>query len=208
MKSIEIAAKTVESAVETALKELQVKREDVEVEVLEEPSKGLFGLIGSKMAKVRVTVKKTAEDLALEFLTKVFKDMGLNVNMNTKKDNGYINISIKGPRLGILIGRRGETLDALQYLTNLVVNRKTEKRTNIILDVEGYRKRREETLNRLAKRLAEKVKRTGNKVMLEPMNPHERRIIHTALQNNADVTTYSEGEEPYRKVIIALKDAH
>lgn len=208
MKSIEIAAKTVESAVETALKELQVKREDVEVEVLEEPSKGLFGLIGSKMAKVRVTVKKTAEDLALEFLTKVFKDMGLNVNMNTKKDNGYINISIKGPRLGILIGRRGETLDALQYLTNLVVNRKTEKRTNIILDVEGYRKRREETLNRLAKRLAEKVKRTGNKVMLEPMNPHERRIIHTALQNNADVTTYSEGKEPYRKVIIALKDAH
>ncbi|HHU31791.1 MAG: RNA-binding cell elongation regulator Jag/EloR [Zhaonellaceae bacterium] len=208
MKSIEIAAKTVESAVETALKELQVSREDVEVEVLEEPSKGLFGLIGSRMAKVRVTVKKTAEDLAVEFLTNVFRNMGLSVNMNCKTDNGYINISIKGTRLGILIGRRGETLDALQYLTNLAVNRKTEKRVNIILDVEGYRKRREETLNRLARRLAEKVKRTGNKVMLEPMNPHERRIIHTALQNNMDVTTYSEGEEPYRKVIIALKNAH
>lgn len=208
MKSIEIAAKTVESAVETALKELQVSREDVEVEVLEEPSKGLFGLIGSRMAKVRVTVKKTAEDLAVEFLTNVFRNMGLSVNMNCKTDNGYINISIKGTRLGILIGRRGETLDALQYLTNMAVNRKTEKRVNIILDVEGYRKRREETLNRLARRLAEKVKRTGNKVMLEPMNPHERRIIHTALQNNMDVTTYSEGEEPYRKVIIALKNAH
>lgn len=208
MKSIEIAAKTVESAVETALKELQVLKENVEVEVLEEPSKGLFGLIGSRMAKVRVTVKKTAEDLAVEFLANVFRNMGLSVNMNTKTDNGHINISIKGPRLGILIGRRGETLDALQYLTNLVVNRKIEKRMNIILDVEGYRKRREETLSRLARRLAEKVRRTGNKVMLEPMNPHERRIIHTALQNNMDVTTYSEGEEPYRKVIIALKDAH
>jgi spoIIIJ-associated protein len=149
-----------------------------------------------------------AKDLAVEFLTNVFRNMGLSVNMNCKTDNGYINISIKGTRLGILIGRRGETLDALQYLTNLAVNRKTEKRVNIILDVEGYRKRREETLNRLARRLAEKVKRTGNKVMLEPMNPHERRIIHTALQNNMDVTTYSEGEEPYRKVIIALKNAH
>jgi len=208
MKSIEIAAKTVESAVETALKELQVSREDVDVEVLEEPSKGLFGLLGSKLAKVRVTVKKSPQDIAIEFLTDVLEKMGVKTAIEGKMENGYLNLAIKGSNLGLLIGRRGETLDALQYLTNLVVNRKSEKKVHIILDVEGYRKRREETLTRLARRLAEKVKKSGRKIMLEPMNPHERRIIHTALQNNADVTTYSEGDEPYRKVIITLKNAH
>lgn len=208
MKSIEIAAKTVESAVETALKELKVSREDVEIEVLEEPSKGLFGLLGSKMAKVRVTVKKSAKDIAIEFLTEVLQKMGVKATVDGQIENGYLNLAIKGSSLGLLIGRRGETLDALQYLTNLVVNRKAEKKVHVILDVEGYRKRREETLTRLARRLAEKVKKSGRKVMLEPMNPHERRIIHTALQNNADVTTYSEGDEPYRKVIITLKNAH
>lgn len=205
MKSVEIAAKTVESAVETALKELQVTREDVDVEVLDEPSKGLFGILGTKLAKVRVTVKMSTKDIAIRFLTDVFQNMGIAVTMDSKIDNGYLNISIKGANLGILIGRRGETLDSLQYLTNLVVNRKSDKKVHVILDIEGYRKRREETLIRLARRLAEKVRKSGHKVMLEPMNPHERRIIHTALQNNTDVTTYSEGEDPYRKVIIALK---
>ena len=206
MKNIEIAAKTVETAVETALKELQVTMEDVEVEVLEEPSKGLFGLLGSKMARVRVTVKEAAHaELAVTFLEKVFKEMGLDTTLSSKKENSYLKIDIQGPQLGILIGRRGETLDALQYLTNLVVNRKSEKKVHVILDIEGYRKRREETLVRLARRLAEKVRKTGKKVMLEPMNPHERRIIHTAVQNIPDIMTHSEGEEPYRKVIISLK---
>lgn len=207
MKSIEIAAKTIDSAIETALKELEVTREDVEVEVLEEPSKGLFGILGSKLAKVRVTVKKSTKDIAFEFLENIFKNMDLDVSLVGKLENNVLNISIKGSQMGILIGRRGETLDALQYLTNLAVNRKSEKKVHVILDIEGYRKRREETLIRLARRLAEKVKKTGKKVMLEPMNPHERRIIHTAIQNNPDVTTYSEGEDPYRKVVITLKTA-
>jgi spoIIIJ-associated protein len=207
MKSIEIAAKTVDSAIETALKELQVTREDVEVEVLEEPSRGLFGILGLKLAKVRVTVKKSTKEVAIEFLQSIFKSMDLNVSLESIINNNVMNISIKGSQLGILIGRRGETLDALQYLTNLVVNRKTEKKIHVILDIEGYRKRREETLIRLARRLAEKVIKTGKKVMLEPMNPQERRIIHTAIQNNPNVTTYSEGEEPYRKVIITMKNA-
>jgi spoIIIJ-associated protein len=205
MKSIEIAAKTVENAVETALKELEVSREEVEVEILEEPSKGLFGILGSKMAKIRVTVKETAEDIAIEFLTNVFEEMGFKVELESRKENDCLYISIKGSQMGILIGRRGETLDSLQYLTSLVVNRRSEGRTHVILDIEGYRKKREETLIRLARRLADKVKRTGNKVMLEPMNPQERRIIHTALQNNLEISTYSQGEEPYRKVIIDLK---
>jgi spoIIIJ-associated protein len=207
MKSIEIAAKTVDSAIETALKELQVTREDVEVEVLEEPSRGLFGILGLKLAKVRVTVKKSTKEVAIEFLQSIFKSMDLNVSLESIINNNVMNIFIKGSQLGILIGRRGETLDALQYLTNLVVNRKTEKKIHVILDIEGYRKRREETLIRLARRLAEKVIKTGKKVMLEPMNPQERRIIHTAIQNNPNVTTYSEGEEPYRKVIITMKNA-
>lgn len=205
MRVIEKSGKTIEEAVAAALQELDLTKEQVDVEVVEEPSKGIFGLIGSKYAKVRVTEKENPVGRARKFLLDIFGKMDLEVEISDKEMEEYIVLDISGPDLGILIGRRGDTLDAMQYLVNLVANKNVEKRTRFILDVEGYRKRREETLNNLAFRLAEKARRKGRNVVLEPMNPHERRVIHTALQNHRDVFTYSEGEEPYRKIIIAPK---
>ncbi|HHX50369.1 MAG TPA: protein jag [Clostridia bacterium] len=205
MSSIEITAKTVEDAVETALKELQVDREQIEVDVLEEGSKGLFGILGSRMARVKVTVKEDPLEIGKEFLRPIIKSMGVEVTTEERKEGDYYYLSFSGSKLGIIIGHRGETLDALQYLTNLAINKKVKNRVHFILDVEGYRKKREATLIRLAQRLSEKAKRTGKKVMLEPMSPQERRIIHTALQNDPLIQTYSEGEEPFRKVVISVK---
>ncbi|MBO8170001.1 MAG: protein jag [Thermoanaerobacteraceae bacterium] len=207
MRSVIKTAKTVDEAVAEALRELNVDRERAKVEVLEEPQKGLFGLIGNRLARVKVTVSEDPVKLAKEFLYKVCDEMGVNVYIEDMTVDEYIHLSFSGKDLGILIGRRGETLDALQYLTNLVVNKQVEDRVKFILDVQGYRKRREETLRKLAQRLSDKVKRTGNKIVLEPMNPHERRVIHTALQKDNRVNTYSEGEEPYRKVVIAPKNS-
>ena len=237
MMVVEKSAKTVDEAVNAALEELQAEKENVIVEVLEQPSKGIFGIL-SKHAKVRVSLKevKTTEpvrevekdttkearkdkndtrilDYTLEkekakkFLREVLEAMDIKAEIRLKdtKEGLYINLS--GPKMGIIIGRRGQTLDSLQYLVSLVVNKDKEKDgfVKIILDTEDYRKKREETLQRLAKRLAERVQKTGKRVELEPMNPYERRIIHYTLQEFQDITTFSEGEEPYRKVIIAHK---
>lgn len=205
MKVIEKSGKTADEAVAAALAELGLTEDQVNIEVLEESSKGLFGIIGSKSAKVRVTEKDNPVGLAKKFLSEIFEKMGLEVDIANKEVDEYTVLDISGPDLGILIGRRGDTLDALQYLSNLVANKNVEKRVRLIVDVEGYRKRREETLHKLAFRLADKATRKGREVVLEPMNPHERRVIHTALQNHRDVVTHSEGEEPYRKIIIAPK---
>jgi len=164
----------------------------------------LFGL-RARMAKVRITLEDDPVKVAKSFLEDVFQAMGVSAKTEVRRNGEYIQLTLHGPDLGILIGRRGETLDALQYLVNLAVNRKTQERVKFILDVEGYRRRREQTLVKLAQRLSEKVKRTGHNVVLEPMNPHERRVIHTALQNDKQVYTYSEGDEPFRKVVISLK---
>ncbi|MEW6662587.1 MAG: RNA-binding cell elongation regulator Jag/EloR [Bacillota bacterium] len=204
MKTIEKQGKTVEEALNAALKELQAEKEDVEFQVIEEPSKGLFGILG-KMARIKVTVKESPVKLAKKFIQEIFKEMGIEAQTEVRVNGDLVILTFHGNELGILIGRRGETLDALQYLVNLSVNRRLEKKVKIILDVEGYRRRREETLIRLAHRLSEKVKRTGQKISLEPMNSHERRIIHTALQNDRLVNTISEGEEPFRKVVIRPK---
>lgn len=205
MRTLEITAKTVDEAVETALKELQVELEQVEIEVLEEPSKGFLGIIGSKMARVRITVNENPLAMAQEFLNPIIAKLGIQPDVKTNKKDRYYHLSFYGSNLGIMIGHRGETLDALQYLCNLAVNRRLENRVHIILDVENYRQRREETLIRLAHKLSDKAKRTGRRVILEPMNPHERRIIHTALQDDPEIQTFSEGREPYRKVIISVK---
>lgn len=205
MTFVEKTGKTVEEAVQVALKELNVSYENVAVEVLEEPSKGLFGFIGGKLAKVKVTVKPNPVNVAKDFLASIFETMKLKVFMEKMSNDDHVTINLRGEDLGLLIGKHGQTLDALQYLTNLAANRDVEERVRIVLDVEDYRKRRTETLSRLANRLADKVKRRGEKVMLEPMSPHERKIIHMALQDDHRVFTYSEGEEPYRKVVIALK---
>ena len=237
MKYIEKSAKTIEEAVELALKELKATKEQVEIVVLEQPSKGIFGLIGTRVAKVKVTLKElvtvkeefkpkttrearpirvsehglpaTDEDksAAQKFLREVLDAMDIKAEIRLKSmaDSLYINLS--GPKMGIIIGRRGQTLDSLQYLVSLVVNKNKgrEGYVKVILDTEDYRRKREDTLVRLAKRLADGVVKTGKKIELEPMNPYERRIIHSALQNNDRITTFSEGEEPYRKVVIALK---
>ena len=146
-------------------------------------------------------------DEAKEFLTKIFKAMKIEVVMEkfVNKKDGCVVLKLHGDDMGILIGKHGQTLDSLQYLTNLVANKNTENRVHIVIDVENYRERRAETLVRLARRLADKVKKSGERVVLEPMNPHERKIIHTALQNDNKITTLSEGSEPYRKVVIELK---
>ena len=205
MKEITKSAKTVEEAVKEALKELRLENDEVEIEILEEASKGLFGFLGTKDAKVKVTEKVVPEKRAGRILQQIFSYMDLEVEINTSDCDDYIKIDLSGPDLGILIGRRGDTLDSLQYYINLAANKRAEKRVKFIIDVEGYRQRRQETLSRLALKLADKAKRKGRNVVLEPMNPHERRVIHTALQNHNEVFTYSEGEEPYRKIIISPK---
>lgn len=204
MKSVEITARTAEEAVEQALEQLQLERDQVRVEIIEEASKGFFGIIGNKLARVRVTEKPSPITRAKEFLEEVTLYMGVKTEVQVDETTEYVRMTITGGKnLGVLIGRRGETLDALQYLASLIANKHTQDRKKIIIDAEGYRERREETLVRLANRLADKAKRTGRRVVLEPMNAQERRIIHTALQNDAAIQTLSEGEDPFRKVVIS-----
>ncbi len=203
---IEKTGKTIDEAIELALAELEVTRDRIDYEVLEVPSKGLFGFIGSKLAKVKVSVRMIDPvEEAKKFLESVFKAMNISVFMEKMTHDDHVVLNLRGEDLGVLIGKHGQTLDALQYLTNLAANRDAAERSRIILDVEDYRKRRAETLSRLAMRLADKVKRRGERVVLEPMSPQERKIIHMALQDDSRIVTYSEGDEPYRKVVIALK---
>lgn len=250
----------IEEAVKLALIDLKLSRDEVEVIVLEQPSKGFFG-IGSKLAKVRVVPKKEEiipepepvvevvkeavsaekkkehkkndnrkkrdkkrkekrtpiipkepeenmvvleEHAALDFLKDITEKMGLQLNITAKAGEESLYVDINGKDSGTVIGKRGQTLDAIQYLTSLVVNKDEDKYTRVVVDAENYREKRERTLEQLANRLADKVVRTKKSVRLEPMNPYERKVIHATLQGNPNVTTKSEGEEPYRRVIIEL----
>lgn len=206
MNKIEINGKTVEEAIENGLRELKVKREKVTIDILESGTKGIFG-IGSKPAKVRLTVVHDYETVAKTFLDDVFRKMDIKCDIDIVDKGDTLKVTLHGPQMGILIGYRGETLDALQYLLSLVVNKenKDSEYKKVVLDTENYRQKREETLVRLANRLAYKAKRYNKSIVLEPMNPYERRIIHSALQDHPDVKTHSEGDEPYRKVVIELK---
>lgn len=205
MKTVEKAGKNVDEAVDLALKELAASIDDVEVEILEESSKGILGLLMVKQARVKVTLKENSLQRASVLLKNIFQTMDLDVTTDISENEKAVFINLEGPDLGILIGRRGETLDALQYLVNLSVNKNQETRKKIIIDIEGYRSRREKTLEKLALKLADKAKQRGRNVVLEPMSAQERRIIHTALQGRDDIFTFSEGEEPYRKIIISPK---
>ncbi len=206
MEAIQKTGKTVEEAVSEALKELNITRDEAEIEVIEEGSRGFLGMFGAKEAVVNVKKKFDPEKTAKTFLKEMFIAMGLIVNIDTNLKEKQLEIKISGDDMGIIIGKRGQTLDAIQYLVNLVVNKGTAPYISVTLDTENYRERRKETLESLAFNLAKKVKHTGKNVVLEPMNPYERRIIHSALQNDRYVTTYSEGDEPYRNVVIALKE--
>ncbi|MBQ6475201.1 MAG: protein jag [Clostridia bacterium] len=230
--TVEISAKNIDLAVKRALEQLQCSRDDVEIEVLDSGRAGILG-IGSRDAVVRVTRKETeapaetaapaatepvaetvpeesekdltaAEERAIAFLTETTKNMGVPASVTTSLTEEALTVELSGENMGVLIGHHGETLDALQYLTSLLVNRNQENYTRVILDTENYREKRAAALAQLAKRTASRAVRTG-RVALEPMNPYERRILHTTLQDHPDVTTYSEGEEPYRRVIVVRK---
>ena len=206
MEFIEVSAKTVGDAVTDALVQLGVTSDQLEYEVINEGSTGFLGF-GSKPAVIKARRKYSPEENVKEFLNKVFEAMKLEVEIITKYDeeNGVIDTEFRGEEMGVLIGKRGQTLDSLQYLTNLAVNKQTDHYVKIKLDTEDYRKRRKDTLENLAKNISYKVKRTKRPVALEPMNPYERRVIHSALQNDRFVSTHSEGEEPYRHVVVTLK---
>lgn len=209
MEYIEFSAKTVSEAITEACRNLGVTSDRLDYKVIDEGSSGFLG-IGSKPAVIKAAVKNeeiSVEDKAGRFLNDVFAAMNMTVIVNVKYDKAEENmdIDLSGEDMGVLIGKRGQTLDSLQYLVSLVVNKDTENYIRVKIDTENYRERRKETLENLAKNIAYKVKRTRRPVSLEPMNPYERRIIHSALQNDKYVTTYSEGEEPFRKVVVALK---
>ena len=205
MKSVETSGKTVEEAILMAVAQLGVRRDNLNIEIIEQPAKRLFGIIGGKSAKIRATIKRNIKDEVKEFLSKLFTFMNVEAKITVTEDDSKIMVRLSGQNMGLLIGYRGETLDALQYLTNLAINKDSEEYRRIIIDTEEYRSKREETLRRLAKRLANKVQKTRKSIVLEPMNPYERRIIHSTLQNDPNVITYSEGDEPYRKVVIKVK---
>lgn len=208
MEMITVTAKTVDDAIIQASVQLGVSSDKLQYEVVEKGSTGLLGgLIGSKPAVIRAKKMDTIDDKACEFLNSVFQAMGISVEIDTKlkEEEKELEVNLSGDEMGILIGKRGQTLDSLQYLLSLVVNKESNDYLRVKLDTENYRERRKETLETLAKNIAYKVKRTRRSVSLEPMNPYERRIIHSALQNDKYVFTRSEGEEPFRHVVIALK---
>ncbi len=201
---MEKRAKTVDEAVNEALKELNATIDEVDVTVLDAGSKGFLG-IGSKPAVVKVELQFNPERIARNFLREVIAAFGISLNIDTTLKDKQLFINITGKDVGVLIGKHGQTLDSLQYLVNLVVNRGHAPYIAINLDTENYRKRRKETLESLAHNLAKKAKTTRKSVYLEPMTPYERRIIHTALQHDKYVTTSSEGNEPNRYVVIHAK---
>lgn len=232
MEYVEFTGKTVDDAITEACKNFTVTSERLEYEVIEKGTSGIFGFAAKPaVIKARVfdpnapkeesrteekKEDKTEENIKSseeatestvgadpkEFLEKVFAAMNMEVSIDVDTKDNEMNIELSGADMGVLIGKRGQTLDSLQYLTSIVVNKGRKEYIRVKIDTENYRSRRKETLENLAKNLAYKAKRTKNPVSLEPMNPYERRIIHSALQNDKYVTTHSEGEEPYRKVII------
>ncbi len=206
MLSLEKKGKSVDEAVQLALEELGVGLEDVVIEVLEEPSRGILGIIGSKPAVVRVEIKNRPEKVAREKLKALLDVMNINHQIErVEVQDGVVRINITGKDMGLLIGRKGETLNAVQFILGMMVNKVLDEKVRIVLDVEDYRMRREESLKSLAVSLSERVKRTKRSVVMRPMGPHERRVVHTALQGDPEIVTYSQGEEPNRKVVISLK---
>ncbi len=205
MRTIESTGKTIDEAIEKGLEELSLKREQVTMKTLEYPTNGFLGLIGQKDAKVELTVKDDVEEDAKKFLLKMFDAMDIPVTVHIEKKGETLEIDLEGPNMGLLIGRRGQTLDSIQYLLSLAINKDRDRYVKVYMDTENYRKKREETLQRLANKMADKAKKTHRPVYLEPMNPYERRIIHSTLQKFPGIQTYSEGEDPNRRVIIELK---
>lgn len=207
MEYREFTAKTVDDAIVEAAIQLETTSDKLEYEVIDKGSNGFLG-IGSRPAKIRARKILDTKGKVEEFLDQVFGAMKIqvDVNIDEDKENRTMNIDLSGEDMGVLIGKRGQTLDSLQYLISLVVNKEEEEYIRVKVDTENYRQRRKDTLENLAKNIAFKVKRTGKAVTLEPMNPYERRVIHSALQNDRYVETHSEGDEPFRRVVVTLKE--
>lgn len=206
MKQIEASGRSVDEALEKALKELNLTQDKVTFRVIEEGSKGFLNFIGTKPAKILVEVKKNSVEYGVEFLRGVLEKMGISTDIVTEETEDVIKINLTGKDVKYAIGYRGETLDSLQYLTSLVVNKVTNiSYKKVILNAENYREKREKTLENLALKTAYKVKKYGRDYKLDPMQPYERRIIHSVLQNDSEITTASEGSEPFRRVLICLK---
>ncbi|GAA4867464.1 protein jag [Paenibacillus vulneris] len=205
MKKIVVMGKSIEEAVRNGLQQWNTTEDRVKIQVLEQPSKGLFGIIGAKDAKVELELIPDAVEEAIHFLQEVFQTMNVQVRIEQKSTKEGLELHLYGSELGMLIGRRGQTLDALQYLVNIVANRYSSSHMRIVLDAEQFRERRKKTLEELAARLAEKVIRSKKEVVLEPMSPQERKVIHAKLQDHPKVRTFSRGEEPNRRVVIVTR---
>ncbi|MEW9672338.1 RNA-binding cell elongation regulator Jag/EloR [Ammoniphilus sp. 3BR4] len=205
MNKVTVTAKTVDEAIALALKQLNAEKNQVTVTILEEPTKGFFGLIGARLAKLEVERKIDPVDEAKTFLQDILTAMNVTASIEVKKEKDAILFNIVGEDLGIIIGRRGQTLDSLQFLVNTVGNKHSESYLRIVLDAENYRLKRRQTLEQLADRLAHKAIKTGQVVKLEPMPSHERKVIHTFLQDRKNISTYSEGEDPNRYIVIQSK---
>ena len=206
MEFMEFSAKTVNDCITNACQKFVVSSDKLEYEIVTEGSTGFLGF-NVKPAIIKARVKSSVDETVKEFLNKVFEAMKLNVVIDIKynEENATMDIDLSGDEMGVLIGKRGATLDSLQYLVSLVANKEADNYIRVKVDTENYRQRRKDTLENLAKNISYKVKRTKRSVSLEPMNPYERRIIHSALQNDRFVTTHSEGDEPFRRVVVTLK---
>ena len=205
MKSLEIRSKTKDEAINKALAQLNVKSEDLKIEVLENPSKGFLGFLGAKDGLYKFTVieKETEVDIAKAFVENILKNSNVEADLSVTQEGNVIKVDIKGEEASVLIGRRGETLDSIQLLTGLALNKiNINSSMRVVVDIENYRSKREESLIRYAQKVAREVIKTKKTKKLEYMNPYERRIIHSALQNNKSVSTYSEGTDPYRRLVV------
>ena len=203
-EAVEIIDKTVEGAVEKAVEELGVKKENVNVEVIAEPGSGILGFLGNKQAKVAVSIKQSPAEYAQNLMSYFLEKLGVNGEVEVSEKDGDLYVDISGDNLGVLIGRRGQNLNSMQYLANVILHRQFGKFDGrVVVDVENYRQERETALEQLAQNMAQKVEENGREVSLEPMSPQERRIIHLALKDHPQLITYSSGEEPNRKVVIA-----
>lgn len=206
MKILEMTGKTISEALNNALKELKLTEDKIEYEVLDEGSKGFLNIIGTKPAKILVKVKRDYKEEVRVFLRSILDNMRVQSEIKIREVDDVIYIDLNGPKMGLIIGYRGETLDSLQYLSSLVVNKEHDiPYKKVVLDTENYRKKREETLKRVAEKTAYKVRKTRRPYKLEPMNPYERRVIHSALQDNEYVYTFSEGDEPHRRIVVDIK---
>lgn len=209
-KSLEVKSKTKEEAIRKALLELDLKEEDIEVEVVQNPVKGFLGIIGSKDGIYKISVKEKEPEKETEIARKFIENMLKNANVEAKVDitqeGNLIKVNIIGKEASCLIGRRGETLDSIQFLTGLALNKiNKDSHLRVLVDIEDYRSKREKSLIRYANKVAREVAKTRRTKKLDYMNPYERRIVHSALQNDRYVITYSEGTDPYRRLVIEYK---